>query len=180
MCLLALCLCKYPSAKLSVTSLPQQMFYDSKVCKCSAVLLFCMCCRLDQYIIIIIIIIHPCYHFYAGYLQLFTCSKPHFYVAAVLYLHSVLHVMLYFVREIWFLWNMICTFTLAFPIACVDAQYGCPPPPSLSFWICALLVCCLGIVWVILKLFHLLLLLLVSLLLLLPTCAKFLLSGLLF
>jgi len=33
------------------------MFFD-KVCKCSAaVLLLCMCCRLDQYIIIIILFI---------------------------------------------------------------------------------------------------------------------------
>ena len=33
---------------------------------------------------------------------LFTCSKPHFYVAAVLYLPFVLHVMLYFASEIHF------------------------------------------------------------------------------
>jgi len=46
---------------------------------------------------------YPCYHLYAGYLQLCTWNKPCLYgicsVAAVLYLQFVLHVML-FVRYI--------------------------------------------------------------------------------
>jgi len=67
-------------------------------------------------------------------------------VAAVLYLQSQLHVMLY--RP----WNMFCTFTSTLPAVCMQ----CP------IWLVSLIpqfrpfpVCCSGIVWVILRWFQL-------------------------
>jgi O-antigen ligase len=69
-------------------------------------------------------------------------------VAAILYLQSVLHVMLF--RP----WNMFGTFILALPAVCVQ----CPIWLFLQF---LNFVCCSSIVWVILKWFHLRQLLLV-------------------
>jgi hypothetical protein len=66
-------------------------------------------------------------------------------VAAVLYLQSVLHVMLFR------LWNVFCTSTLALPAICVQ----CP------IWLLSVVpynravpVCCSGTVWVILTFRH--------------------------
>jgi len=90
-------------------------------------------------------------------------------VGAVLYLQFVLHVMLFCP------WNMFCTVTLALSIVCVQYQiWLCFVFP----WFCAFLVCCSGIVSVILKWIQLPLLLPVSLLLSHSTCAEFLSWGL--
>ena len=74
-------------------------------------------------------------------------------VAGVLYLQFVLHAVLFHT------WNMFCTFTLVLSEVCMQC-------PILLFFVvprfCAFLVCCSGIVWVILRWFHLPLLLLVS------------------
>jgi hypothetical protein len=86
-------------------------------------------------------------------------------VAAVLYLQFVLHVMLLCPC------SMFCTFKLAFFfLVCVWFPIGPPPPPP-SFH--AFLVCCSGIVWVILKWFRSPLLLLVSFILSHSTCTEF-------
>ena len=71
--------------------------------------------------------------------------------------------------------NMFCTFTLALSIVCVQ----CPILLCFVFpWFCAFLLCCSGIVSVILKWFQLPLLLPVSLLLSHSSCAEFLFWGL--
>ena len=85
-------------------------------------------------------------------------------IAAVLYLQSLLHVMLF--RP----WNMFYTFILALSAVCV------PWPIRLLLvvpWFSAFPVCCSGIVWVIVIWFRLPLLLPVSLLLSHSTCAEF-------
>ena len=72
---------------------------------------------------------YPCYHLYAGYLQLYTSNKPCFRVhnvAAALYLQFALHVMLFRPR------NMFCTFTLALIVVCVQ----CPIRLFFSFISC--------------------------------------------
>ena len=65
-----------------------------------------------------------------------------YWVAAILYLQFVLHVMLFHT------WNMFCTFTLALSKVCVLCRIW------LFFvvpWFFAFLVCCLGIAWMILR-----------------------------
>ena len=88
------------------------------------------------------------------------------YSVAVLYLQFVLHAVLFHTL------NMSCTFTLVLSEVCVQC-------PIWLFFVVPcfvlFLVCCSGIVWVILSWFHLPLLLLVSLLFLHFTYAVFLL-----
>ena len=92
---------------------------------------------------------HPYYHIYAGFIYNYIPETNHdltvYFVTTVLYLQFVLHVMLF--RP----WNMFCTFTLTLSIEYVQC------PIWLIFAItqfCAYLVCCSGIVWVILKWFQ--------------------------
>ena len=104
---------------LSVTFLPQQMFYD-KVYKCSAVLLLFICCSVAHWVstsppttIIIISLLSPlCRIFTIVYLQptmFLCCSFSVFRICATC-------------NFMFCLWNMFCTSTLALSVACVQYQ----------------------------------------------------------
>ena len=78
---------------------------------------------------------YPCYHLYAVYMYVPETNHVSrmYCVAAILYLHFVLHVMLFR------LWNMFCTFTLVFSVACVLCAmllFFSPPLPGMLLRYC--------------------------------------------
>jgi len=106
--------------------------------------------------------------FYAGYLQLHTWNKivsTAQNVGTFMYLQTLLHIMLCST------WNMSSALKFAHSKMCTV----CNMAVFVVAWFRALLLCCSGIVWLILRRFQLSLLLQVSLLLSHSTCSKFLL-----
>ena len=126
--------------------------------------------NLARDIIIIIILVIKFLQGIYNYIPATNLVSKVYSVAPVLYLQFVLHVMLFR------LWNMFCTFMWALSIVFAQCLIW------LFFFVVpyfhAFLLCCSGIVWVILKWFQSPVLLIVSLLLSYSTCAEFLLRDL--